>query len=318
MSKDKARKGFRPLISGASAGLVATISSLPVAANAQSTEQKSTPATDDSVTALETIIVAGDGNSANANTAAFGSSRLPGTVKDTPQIVNTVPEKLIVEQNITTLEQALRNVPGITVAIGEGNGGPNGDRFRIRGFEAIGDSYRDGLRDFGVYVRDSFNMEQVQVLKGPSGESFGVGTTGGAISTTSKTARLGTFGSADVSVGNGPLVRSTIDYNRQVDDTTAIRFNAMGNRQDIVDRDTVKSDRWGGGPDPWVSGLVPTPAGLSTTCTSRTIARPTMVCRWPPGLQPVPAFVSRSPSSAFRARTITARTPTATVRMSTC
>ncbi|WP_313193767.1 TonB-dependent receptor [Shinella zoogloeoides] len=246
MTKEKALTSLRPLISGAaSAGLAATLSSLPMAAHAQSAgEQKKAQAEGDS-TSLEAIVVTGGEKSENTNNAVTSSSRLPGTVKDIPQIVNTVSEKLITEQNVTTLEQALRNVPGITVAIGEANGGPNGDRFRIRGFEAIGDSYRDGLRDFGVYVRDSFNLEQVQVLKGPSGESFGVGTTGGAISTTSKTARLGTFGSADVSVGNGPLVRSTIDYNKQLDETTAIRVNAMGNRQDIADRDHVESDRWG-------------------------------------------------------------------------
>ena len=246
MTKEKALTSLRPLISGAaSAGLAATLSSLPMAAHAQSAgEQKKAQAEGDS-TSLEAIVVTGGEKSENTNNAVTSSSRLPGTVKDIPQIVNTVSEKLITEQNVTTLEKALRNVPGITVAIGEANGGPNGDRFRIRGFEAIGDSYRDGLRDFGVYVRDSFNLEQVQVLKGPSGESFGVGTTGGAISTTSKTARLGTFGSADVSVGNGPLVRSTIDYNKQLDETTAIRVNAMGNRQDIADRDHVESDRWG-------------------------------------------------------------------------
>ncbi len=248
MNKEKTRPGLRPLISGAaSAGLAATISTLPMAAQAQQAGDANEPEKAKGAVQLNTITVegAGEAGAENTNAAVSSSSRLPGTVKDIPQVVNTVPEKLIDEQNATTLEQALRNVPGITVAIGEANGGPNGDRFRIRGFEAIGDSYSDGLRDFGVYVRDSFNMEQVQVLKGPNGESFGVGTTGGAINTTTKSARLGTFGSADVSFGNGPLVRSTLDYNHQIDDTTAIRFNAMGNRQDIVDRDHNKSDRWG-------------------------------------------------------------------------
>ena len=103
----------------------------------------------------------GDGTSltppsGNTLQSGTGLGRLPGTLQDMPQTVNVVSQKQIEEQNITTLDQALRNVPGVTVAIGEGGGGMNGDQFRIRGFQAKGDIYIDGLRDFGVYVRDSF------------------------------------------------------------------------------------------------------------------------------------------------------------------
>lgn len=201
---------------------------------------------DSEVLTLDKITIEGAGaGQINTNKAETKLSRMPGTVKETPQVINVVPEKILQEQNVTTLEQALRNVPGITASIGEGNGGPNGDRFRIRGFEALGDNYRDGLRDFGVYVRDSFNFEEVQVLKGPSSESFGAGSTGGVISTISKEAKLEDFVRTEASGGNGPLYRGTLDVNRQINETSAFRFNAMGNKQDILDRDTVKSDRWG-------------------------------------------------------------------------
>ncbi|WP_258096692.1 TonB-dependent receptor plug domain-containing protein, partial [Klebsiella pneumoniae] len=86
----------------------------------------------------------------------------------------------------TSLEQALKNVPGITISTGEGNGGLNGDQFRIRGLTAKGDIYLDGLRDFGAYRRDSFNLDSVEVIKGPSGESFGVGSLGGIINQNSR------------------------------------------------------------------------------------------------------------------------------------
>ncbi|MFC7551564.1 TonB-dependent receptor plug domain-containing protein [Pseudoroseomonas wenyumeiae] len=104
-----------------------------------------------------------------ANTLKRGTSvnRLPGTVQDTPQTINVVPREVLEQQNVTTLEEALRNVPGITVSIGEGNGGVNGDQFRIRGFSAQNDVYLDGLRDFGSYVRDAFTYEDVAVIKGP-------------------------------------------------------------------------------------------------------------------------------------------------------
>lgn len=232
------------------AGLVASLATLPNAVSAQvqnSTNSNTTnvASNDGDNSTLETVTISGNTSISNINAAQSGSSRLPGTIRDIPQVVNVVPEHVMIEQNVMTLEQALQNVPGITTTIGEGGGGMNGDRFRIRGFDATGDTYSDGLRDIGVYVRDSFNMEQVQVFKGPNGENFGVGTTGGAVNSTSKRARLGTFGAVNFSTGNGPLYRPTIDYNQQINDTTAVRFNVMGNWQDVVDRNHVTSNRWG-------------------------------------------------------------------------
>lgn len=195
---------------------------------------------------LPTIEVQGEqGEPANTLQAGTGLSRLPGTIQSTPQVVNVVPQQIIQQQNITTLEQALRNVPGVTVASGEGQGGFNGDQFRIRGFQAKGDIYLDGLRDFGVYTRDSFATEQVQVFKGPSSETFGMGTTGGAINTVSKTAKLGTWYNMEGMLGTGPLLRGTFDINKQINDTTAVRILGMGHKQDVADRDHVFSDRWG-------------------------------------------------------------------------
>ena len=184
----------------------------------------------------------GSGNSLKAGT---GIGRLPGSIQETPQVVNVVPQAQLQQQNTTTVDQALRAVPGVTVAIGEGGGGFNGDQFRIRGFEAKGDLYIDGLRDFGVYVRDSFATEEVQVLKGPSSESFGAGTTGGVINLRQKSAHLGDSASMDFSVGTGALYRSTIDVNKQVNSTTAMRAVGMWHDQDVLDRDHVESNRWG-------------------------------------------------------------------------
>jgi catecholate siderophore receptor len=183
--------------------------------------------------------------SGNTNLSGTGLGRLPGTLQDTPQTVNVVPQKLIEEQRITTLDQALRNVPGITVAIGEGGGGMNGDQFRIRGLQAKGDVYLDGLRDFGVYVRDAFAYEQVEVIKGPSSESFGMGTTGGVINMQQKTAHLGNSTEVESSIGTGPYYRTTVDVNQQIDATTAARAVGMWHNQDLVDRDHIYSDRWG-------------------------------------------------------------------------
>ncbi|HEX2840875.1 TonB-dependent receptor [Hyphomicrobium sp.] len=182
------------------------------------------------------------GNSLEAGT---GIGRLPGSVQDQPQVVNVVSQQQQKEQNTNTVEQTLRNVPGVTVAIGEGGGGFNGDQFRIRGFEAKGDLYVDGLRDFGVYVRDSFATEEVQVLKGPASESFGAGTTGGVINLRQKTAHLGDANSVDFSIGTDNMYRAIVDINKQVNATTAMRGVALYHDQDMPDRDHVESERWG-------------------------------------------------------------------------
>jgi len=171
-------------------------------------------------------------------------SVMPTTVQDAPQAINVIDGAKLKAQGVNTLEQALRNVPGITVAIGEG-GALNGDQFKIRGFDSKDDVYVDGLRDFGVYTRDSFNYEEVQVLKGPSGALFGRGSGGGAINTISKRPKLDDFASVDAYAGQGDYYRGLVDLNHQTGDTSAIRLNLMRSYAGVVDRDLIKSDRWG-------------------------------------------------------------------------
>lgn len=193
-------------------------------------------------------------SSPNANTATTGLTTRPGTIQGTPQTVNVVTEQVMREQGVTTLEQALQNVPGVTVAVGEGGGATNGDTFRIRGFNASNDIYNDGLRDFGAYTRDSFSLESVQVFKGPSSDAFGNGTVGGAINTVTKTAKAGNFYSADILAGTGFWGRGVVDLNHQINSNQAIRAYGMVNKQDIVGRDNVKSDRYGAGVS-FITGL---------------------------------------------------------------
>ena len=166
------------------------------------------------------------------------------SLQDTPQAVTVIDSATMKQQATTTLGDALRNVPGITVAIGEG-GTLAGDQFKIRGFDAKDDVYLDGLRDFGAYTRDSFNYEEVQVLKGPSGLMFGRGTTGGAINTISKTPFLKDRYSAALEGGNGDHVRATADLNYAFSDTGAARLNLMVTDTGVVDRDVVHATRWG-------------------------------------------------------------------------
>ncbi|WP_237181104.1 TonB-dependent receptor [Roseomonas haemaphysalidis] len=217
---------------------------VPMGAGAMAQGANSTP---EAPVMLPTVQVQGEAPP-NTLRRAAPVNRLPGTVQDTPQTITVIPREVLEQQNVTTLEEALRNVPGVTVSIGEGNGGVNGDQFRIRGFSAQDDVYVDGLRDFGSYQRDAFTFEDVSVIKGPSGYALGTGTVGGAIAVGSRTPHLGDSLGATVTGGSGPFARGTLDLNKQFSDTGAVRLNLMGQANRAVDRDSPTGHRWGVAP----------------------------------------------------------------------
>ena len=90
--------------------------------------------------------------------------KLSQPVLDTPQSVNIIPRQLMDDQGITSTRDALRTVPGVSLAAGEA--GAQGDNLTLRGFTARNDFFLDGMRDFGSYYRDPFNLESIEVLKG--------------------------------------------------------------------------------------------------------------------------------------------------------
>ena len=126
----------------------------------------------------------------SASTSALPTSisKYSEPIRDTPQTVNVVGQQVMAEQNTTTLRDALRNVAGISIAAGEG--GAQGDNLTIRGFSARNDLYIDGMRDFGSYYRDPFNLEEVDVVQGPSASTFGRGSTGGVVNQATKMPNL--------------------------------------------------------------------------------------------------------------------------------
>ena len=219
---------------------MAGVAALSAFQPAQAADAAAVATADADATQLTPIDVEGRRGTLDHETVATSLT----TIQDTPQQITVIDGAQLKTQGIQTLEQALRNVPGITVAIGEG-GTLSGDQFKIRGFDSKDDVYIDGLRDFGAYTRDSFNYEEVQVLKGPSGAMFGRGTTGGAINTVSKRPRLEDFASVDAYVGNGDYYRGLADINHRFGETTAARLTLMGNDTGVVDRDLIYSRRWG-------------------------------------------------------------------------
>src|SRR4029453_746829 len=136
-----------------------------------------------------------------ASTAIISSPKYTTPVRDIPQTINILPSTLLAEQGASTLRDALRNVTGITFQAGEG-GTPAGDQMTIRGFSARTDMFVDGVRDSGGYSRDTFNLEQIEVAKGPSSAIAGRGSTGASINMVSKAPRLSPGYSATAEGGN--------------------------------------------------------------------------------------------------------------------
>jgi catecholate siderophore receptor len=173
--------------------------------------------------------------------------RLPTPLQDTPQSITVVPQQIMREEAVFSLRDALRNVTGISLAAGEG-GGAQGDNLTLRGFSARNDLYIDGVRDLGQYARDAFNLESVEVFKGPSAVLFGRGSTGGVINQVSKAPGLAPAYVGSAVVGTGPLYRGTLDVNQPVSDSAAFRLNALGFKDGIEGRDDVYVKRWGAAP----------------------------------------------------------------------
>ncbi|WP_343573111.1 TonB-dependent siderophore receptor [Pseudomonas sp.] len=109
--------------------------------------------------------------------------KIDAPLRDIPQTVNVVPQSVIKDQGAQSMEDVLKNVPGV----GFSNGDGQRDQVTIRGFSAIGDMYIDGVRDDALYFRDLSNIERVEVIKGPAAVLYGRGSSGGLINSISKT-----------------------------------------------------------------------------------------------------------------------------------
>ncbi|MCS3803004.1 catecholate siderophore receptor [Chromobacterium alkanivorans] len=200
----------------------------------------------DTPTKLETVRVEGETPvRGSLKTESSSIGKLNQKLKDIPQSVTVVSKQLLEDQAVSNLKDALRNVPGITFAAGEG--GRTGDQVVIRGFSAFTDTYLDGMRDIGQYNRDTFNLEKVEVLKGASSMLFGRGSTGGVVNQASKTPFAGSLMAGEVGVGSNRFARTTFDINQAFSDTAAMRVNLMATN-DGSDRSPAKNQRFGVAP----------------------------------------------------------------------
>ena len=194
--------------------------------------------------AVEEIIVEDTvGGAYRIDRSAIGKFTEP--LLDTPQSVTTISSQLMEDRNVMSLDDALRNVPGITLGAGEFSW--QGNNPAIRGFSSRNDMFLDGMRDLGSYARDPFNLESVEVLLGPSSMVFGRGSTGGVINQSTKKPVDEALRSLHVNLGNAGTARATVDINQPLDagSNTAVRLNLLAHTSDVPGRDTVETERYG-------------------------------------------------------------------------
>nr|WP_235431030.1 TonB-dependent siderophore receptor [Burkholderia ubonensis] len=177
----------------------------------------------DTLATLPTISV-----NAAAERAAYDASRSRSATKtdmslmDVPQTVNVVPHAVIEDQNATSMQDALRNVPGVGFSVGDGQR----DQITIRGFNSITDQYVDGIRDDALYYRDLSNVERVEVLKGPAAVLYGRGSAGGIVNRVLKRPQANPVRDVGVTLGTRGERRSDFDLGWNAND--AARFRITG------------------------------------------------------------------------------------------
>lgn len=176
------------------------------------------------------------------------SSKLTQPLLETPKTIQVVKKEILQEQGAGTLMEALRNTPGITMQLGENGNTSAGDTFQLRGFSAQTSTFVDGVRDLSTATRDVFNIEQVEIVKGPAGADVGRGASGGYINLISKLPTLDNVNAGALNLGTASKKRLTGDFNNRLGESTALRLNVMTQDSDVAGRDLVRNKGWGVAP----------------------------------------------------------------------
>ncbi|MFS8369616.1 TonB-dependent receptor [Acetobacter indonesiensis] len=198
---------------------------------------------------------------------AQGRARLTGispnqkytaSLLDTPRTVSVITQAQMKLVNATSFEEAMRTVPGISFRGGDAYAIPGGNYPIIRGFGSYSNMFIDGMRDSGVSQREVFDVDQMEVLKGPASVYGGRGGLGGQINITTKKAQQGNITAAQIGFGTADYKRGTFDINRMIGNHTAVRLNAMGSDGVTAGRAPTGNHRWGVAPSVSVGLGTPT------------------------------------------------------------
>ncbi|HYR10101.1 MAG TPA: TonB-dependent siderophore receptor [Longimicrobium sp.] len=144
-------------------------------------------------------------------------------LRDTPQSVSVVTGELIADQSMQSMADVVRYVPGITMGQGEGHR----DAPTIRGNSSTADFFVDGVRDDAQYLRDLYNTERVEALKGSNAMIFGRGGGGGVINRVTREAQWAPTWALTLETGSYAHRRGMLDVGQGLGANVAARLNAV-------------------------------------------------------------------------------------------
>ena len=164
------------------------------------------------------------------------SLKPPLPILDVPQSVSVITDEEIKNQGFREIGDIIRYTPGVNTSQGEGHR----DAVVFRGVRSTADFYQDGIRDDVQYYRSLYNVEQLEILRGPNALLFGRGGTGGLINRVSKKAEIGeAFGSFDVGADSFGAADIAVDANFATSENTAVRLNlhtdSLANHRDFYE-----------------------------------------------------------------------------------
>jgi catecholate siderophore receptor len=164
------------------------------------------------------------------------SLKPPVPILDVPQSVSVITDEEIKNQGFREIGDIILYTPGVNTSQGEGHR----DAVVFRGVRSTADFYQDGVRDDVQYYRSLYNVEQLEILRGPNALLFGRGGTGGLINRVSKKAEIGeAFGSIDFGADSFGAADLAVDANFATSDSTAVRLNlhtdSLANHRDFYE-----------------------------------------------------------------------------------
>ena len=188
------------------------------------------------------IVVIGDRGSYEAKDTC-AATKTCTQLKDVPQAVSVVTAEQIADQALRSIADVLYLVPGASVNSGEGNR----DTVVLRGNSSTADFFVDGVRDDVQYFRDLYNVDRVEVLKGPNAMIFGRGGGGGVVNRVTKRSRPSGFEDFALSGDSEGGFRLTADFNERLAPAAFLRVNGLYENGDSF-RDHVDLKRYGVNP----------------------------------------------------------------------
>jgi catecholate siderophore receptor len=156
-------------------------------------------------------------------TETAAATKTDTLLRDTPQSISVVTREVMNDQNVQNIADVVRYVPGIGMAQGEGNR----ETPVLRGSSSTGDFFLDGMRDDVQYYRDLYNIERVEILKGPNGMLFGRGGIGGLINRVTKEATRDSVRELSFQGGSHSNRRVSADLGNGIGENAALRINGV-------------------------------------------------------------------------------------------